>query len=182
MKEMAMFRQAGMSKELLSYIYDSHPGYALAPDPQFDRYTDLEDGMQILAGDYTLQVIRSPGHTPGNVCLWMEKQNVLFSGDHILFDITPNIQKWINTGNALGQYLDSLKKIRNYDADLVFPAHRGSGDLKKRVDELLEHHAYRLDECLHVVANEPGLCAVDITDRMTWKIRARNWASFPLEQ
>jgi hypothetical protein len=33
-----------------------------------------------------------------------------------------------------------------------------------------------------VICDQPGLRAIDIAGRMTWKIRARNWEEFPLVQ
>lgn len=73
-------------------------------------------------GEYTLEVIAAPGHTPGQICLWMANQQVLFTADHVLFDITPNITMWPNLPNALGRYLESLTRIGTYPARLASPA------------------------------------------------------------
>ena len=181
-RELASFRTAGMPESLLERAYSTHPGYRFAPDPDFDRYEPVADGDVLRAGRYRLQVVRVPGHTPGQICLWLGEQQVLFSADHMLFDITPNIGRWVGMENALGSYLDSLRKIRNYPARTVFPSHRKSGSLAARTDELLAHHAFRLNECLRVIREEPGLTAYDIAGRMTWRIRARSWDGFPAPQ
>lgn len=180
--EAVMFRKAGFPEDLVQRAHDTHPGYRFAPDPSFDRYEPLEPGSTLTVGDYQLQIIHTPGHTPGNTVLWMEEQQVLFSGDHVLFDITPNIQKWTYVDNALGMYLDALKMIREYPAKQTFPGHQETGDLHVRVDELLEHHRARLAECLSVVKDNPGLTAHDIAGRMSWNITVRTWDEFPPAQ
>jgi glyoxylase-like metal-dependent hydrolase (beta-lactamase superfamily II) len=48
-----------------------------------DRAPDgaLSDGMTLTAGGSTLQVLHTPGHSPGGCCLYLSDQGVLFSGD-----------------------------------------------------------------------------------------------------
>lgn len=46
----------------------------------------------------------------------------MFTADHILFDITPNITQWKDMRDALGNYLDSLVKIRGYAMETALPA------------------------------------------------------------
>lgn len=41
----------------------------------------LKDGDEIAVGSLKLKVIHTPGHSPGGVCLYLEKEKVLFSGD-----------------------------------------------------------------------------------------------------
>ncbi len=141
-----------------------------------------EPGDVIEVGGYRLEVICTPGHTPSHLCLWMAEQRTMFTGDHVLFDITPNITFWPNLENSLGSYLSSLRMVRNYPVERALPAHRAVGDFHARVEELLRHHEYRLGECLAVVGEEPGLLPFDIAGRMTWRIRAKNWEEFPVSQ
>lgn len=102
-------------------------------------------------GEYTLEVIAAPGHTPGQICLWMADQQVLFTADHVLFDITPNITMWPNLPNALGRYLESLTRIGTYPARLALPGHRHTADLAPRIQALLAHHRRRAAETLAIV-------------------------------
>ena len=52
--------------------------------PAPDRY--LEDGLVIPFGRHTLQVIHTPGHTPGGCCLYLEAERKLLSGDTLFAD------------------------------------------------------------------------------------------------
>jgi glyoxylase-like metal-dependent hydrolase (beta-lactamase superfamily II) len=49
-----------------------------------DQY--FADGFEFSYGkDITLKVIHTPGHTPGGVCYYYEKENILISGDTLFY-------------------------------------------------------------------------------------------------
>jgi glyoxylase-like metal-dependent hydrolase (beta-lactamase superfamily II) len=52
--------------------------------PDDDAEIDMEDGGVFEVGDVRLEVIHSPGHTPGSVCLYCEDLDAVFSGDTLL--------------------------------------------------------------------------------------------------
>ena len=51
------------------------------PIPEVDSY--VKEGDEILAGDISLRVIHTPGHTQGGMCLYTD--GVLFSGDTVFY-------------------------------------------------------------------------------------------------
>ncbi|MFR1234607.1 MAG: MBL fold metallo-hydrolase [Evtepia gabavorous] len=83
------FLQEGFPPEELRITTGTNPARTLGPDLDLPNYQPLEDGDRLTVGEYTLEVIAAPGHTPGQICLWMANQQVLFTADHVLFDITP---------------------------------------------------------------------------------------------
>ncbi|MEG2000496.1 MAG: MBL fold metallo-hydrolase [Evtepia sp.] len=139
-------------------------------------------GKKFYIGNYTLEAIAAPGHTPGQLCLWIAREGVMFTADHVLFDITPNIAMWPNMPDALGSYLDSLGKFKNFEVTLALPGHRETGDYYARIDALLAHHNHRIAETKQIVQSHPGLLAYEIAGLMTWKIKADTWDQFPLIQ
>ncbi|MCW1949624.1 MAG: MBL fold metallo-hydrolase [Candidatus Shapirobacteria bacterium] len=48
---------------------------------------DLEEIEEISFGKSKLEVIKTPGHTPGSVCLYGKEDNLLFSGDTLFKDL-----------------------------------------------------------------------------------------------
>jgi len=52
-------------------------------DPVPETTTDIDDQEQLQLIDETWQVIHTPGHTPGSICLLHQENKVLFSGDTI---------------------------------------------------------------------------------------------------
>ena len=144
-----------------------------------ERLERVAEGDILQAGDYSLKVVSVPGHTPGNSMLWDEKHGIMFTGDHVLFDISPNITSWYKVKDSLSMYLDSLHKALQYDVKQALPGHRKPGNYRERIEELLEHHRRRIAECKKCVESMPGLTAYDIAGHMKWKIRAKNWDDFP---
>jgi glyoxylase-like metal-dependent hydrolase (beta-lactamase superfamily II) len=168
----------GMPEEMVDNIGKLNPALMFAP-PGGVGYTYIHDGEIINAGGYSLRCILTPGHTPGHMCLWDGRIGLMFTGDHVLFDITPNIGVWPGVEDPLGDYLDSLEMIRGYPVKTPLPGHRKPGDFHARIGELQKHHETRLAEVEGIVRAGPGLTAYDISGRMRWKIRACDWSSFP---
>lgn len=172
----------GMPPEVLEEAFGSAPSsiYASAP---FTAET-VEDGAELCYGGYRLRCILTPGHTPGHICLYDRKYRLFFSGDHVLFDISPNICANGSVPDILSVYIDSLRRVKNLGVDLCLPAHRTTGNqtLCERVDALIAHHAARLAEAERIVRTDPGLTTYDITGKMHWRIRAKGWDEFPAGQ
>lgn len=176
------FYREGLSRDLIELQRTVNPARAYAPEYLFDACT-VSDRDTFQIGDYTLHCLWTPGHTPGHTCLYMEKEKILFCGDHILFDITPNITMWRGVEDSLGNYLESLKKIKALDIRLALPAHRKNDmDVYERIRQIEEHHARRIHQTLSIVREEPGLNACQIGARMTWSMRGKNWDEFPIQQ
>ena len=115
------------------------------------------------------------------MCLYIPEEKLLFSGDHVLFDITPNICAVAPGDDMLGEYLSSLEKIRKLDIAVTLPAHRGTGnvDVYSRIDALEAHHQKRLEEVLDIVRRSDGINAYTLTGLMRWNIRAKSWRISP---
>ena len=148
-------------------------------DPRFEA---IEEGQQFYAGDYELTAIHVPGHTPGNTMFYIKEEKIMFTGDHILFDISPNITAFVGVEDSLGKYLTSLKKSVSFEVELALPGHRKSGDYRKRIEQLQSHHASRITEAQRLVFETPGMTAYEIAGKMKWKISCEDWASFPNHQ
>lgn len=135
-----------------------------------------------------LRAIWTPGHTPGHVCLHLEETHPaqlpgngrLFSGDHLLPQITPHIGLYEDPDDAtvtdpLGDYLDSLERVGRLAPAEVLPAHQHAfADAPSRVGELLTHHEERLTG-LRTLLSAP-LTPWQLAERMEWN---RPWDQIP---
>ena len=172
----------GISRNDVEHFWHENPAQRAAP-LVWEPVTYLQEGDVLSYGGHDLKCILTPGHTPGHMCLYDEKNKWLFAGDHILFDISPNICRWGGMKDALGDYLESLQKVRDMEVDLLLPAHRAKvGSLPERVDELTRHHMRRIESAWQTVRDEPGMNAYQIAGKMRWKIRSRSWDEFPPAQ
>jgi len=88
------------------------------------------DGGEVLRFDgFELEVLHLPGHTAGHVCLFDRRSGVLFSGDTLLLDISPNPLLEPNPldpterRRSLVEYLRSLDRLSALPLTRVFPGH-----------------------------------------------------------
>ncbi|HET58447.1 MAG TPA: MBL fold metallo-hydrolase [Deltaproteobacteria bacterium] len=159
----------------------NHPGLKYSPR-DLPEFTLVHDGDVITVGDFRLQCLWTPGHTQGHICLFDEGKRLLFSGDHVLYDITPHIESWAYQINSLRDYMTSLDRVYDLPVDLVLPGHRSLfSDLKGRIDELKEHHRHRAGEVLTVMDGR-AMAAYEIAAGMTWDIDCEQWEDFPIAQ
>ena len=176
----ASYAENGFPEEELAELWDTNSAKTAGPSDWDGACVRLADGDVLRRGGSELRCVLTPGHTPGHMCLYDAARRRLFSGDHILFHITPNICRWTTMPDALGSYLESLDRVRELPVELLLPAHRSeTGVLRERVDELKAHHARRLDATLRAVTEHPGLTACAVAGLTPWRIRSRSWAEFP---
>ena len=76
------------------------------------------------ASNHTLQIIHTPGHAANHLCLVLEEDGLLFSGDHILNGSTTVVDP--PDGN-MADYIDSLDLLSaacaRYQIEFILPAH-----------------------------------------------------------
>ncbi|MEU3848283.1 MBL fold metallo-hydrolase [Streptomyces sp. NPDC029554] len=149
---------------------------------------DIAPGELLDLPGRRLRAIWTPGHTPGHVCLHLEEDHParlpghgrLFSGDHLLPEISPHIGLYEDPDDTtvtdpLGDYLDSLERVGRLAPAEVLPAHQHAfSHAADRVRELLAHHESRLTGLLALL-REP-LTPWQLAERMEWN---RPWHRIP---
>ena len=81
----------------------------------------LKEGDVIQVGSLLLEVIHTPGHSPGGVCFYLRKESILFSGDTLFCGSMGRLD--LPTGNAPNMWA-SLKKLANLPKQTrVIPGH-----------------------------------------------------------
>lgn len=173
--------RSGFPSDDLEASMQNHPGFKYSSSGTVD-YIPLKEGETLNVGDYRLEVLHTAGHTDGHICLYDRDKKLLFSGDHVLGDITPNIATWSAEDDPLASYLTSLERVDDLEVDLCLPGHRSLiHSFHDRVAEIIEHHRLRANEVLDIL-EQGGMHAYDTASRMTWSIRARSWEDFPVMQ
>jgi glyoxylase-like metal-dependent hydrolase (beta-lactamase superfamily II) len=172
----------GFAPEELEFCLTKNPLSAYMPGKGVE-YTAVSEHFVFTIGKYRFETVGTPGHTPGHMCLYEPEEKIFIAGDHILFDITPNITSWREIPDSLGDYMVSLKKIKLYDIGITLCGHRNIiGNCGKRIDELLAHHERRLADVSRIVEANSGLNAYEVAGQMRWAIRAKSWEDFPITQ
>jgi len=115
------------------------------------------------------------------MCLYEPEKKLFIGGDHLLDDITSNISLFTD-GNPLADYLFNLEKVSRMDIELVLTGHRSLiYDVKKRVEELKEHHRIRAEEVLEILKTG-GANGYRVAAQMNWDIDCSSWEQFPTAQ
>lgn len=142
----------------------------------------IEDGEEIAVGAYNFQVLWTPGHSPGHVCLYEPSLRVLFSGDHLLPTITPHVAQFMENMDPLTDYLRSLEKMEKLDVDVVLPAHEETfADHRERIRQLQNHHEQRLMQILDGLRAK-GSTAYTLASTVHWNVKYKTWDEFPTFQ
>ena len=123
-------------------------------DVPIDRV--LRDGDVIEGTEFGLEVIHTPGHAPNHVCLLLEEERVLFSGDHVLQGTTTVVVP--DRGGDMKAYLTSLERLRKLRrVARICPGH---GDViedpKALLDEYVAHRRMRERQILKALRNGPA--------------------------
>jgi len=127
------------------------------------------DGAELVElGRHRLRVEWTPGHSPGHVCLYEAELGLLFAGDHVLPDLSPNIGLHPqSTPDPLHEYLDGLRRMADLKPRLVLPAHgRPFAEIGHRVESLTAHHRRRLDQIRELVGHE---------EKSGWRVALELW-------
>ena len=115
----------------------------------------LEDGDSIPFKSMTWKTIHCPGHSPGLICFHWPEEKILFTGDHLLKEITPN--PILNVSEyrppfrypSLKDYLTSLEKIERLDLSLLLPGHGEEiHEVRGLIQKIFTHHKERMGRIL----------------------------------
>lgn len=112
-----------------------------AHDHDFLPDMRAEDGTTVVGAGFTLECVRTPGHTANHVCYALAEEKALFSGDHVMGWSTSVIAP--PDGN-MGHYLASLEKLRVREDRILYPTHGSPvADPRGWLAQLIAHRRMR---------------------------------------
>jgi len=122
------------------------------------------DGAAIDGTEFRLEVLHTPGHAPDHVCLLLEEERVLFTGDVVLADMYSVISP--ASGGDMAQYVEQLKRLKRLRISKIAPGH---GDVieepKAVIDDYLKHRAAREQQILKTIKAGPARIP-DVVDEL----------------
>jgi len=109
--------------------------------------TRVLNGNELIdIGGRVIQILHTPGHSPGHICFWEAMRGYIFTGDLVykdtLFAYYPSTDP--------KAYLKSLERIAALPVQRVFPAHH-SLDIQPEI-------LLRMRDAFQVLQNEGKLC------------------------
>lgn len=131
---------------------DFNPNWVFEPD------RELQDNEILTCGSETIRMLHTPGHASNHVCLLLERDRLLLSGDHILNGSTTVIDH--PDGNML-DYMSSLHRLRAEPVNFILPAHGYVlGEPVAHIDGLIKHRLKREAKVLNAV-KQAGPATID---------------------
>jgi glyoxylase-like metal-dependent hydrolase (beta-lactamase superfamily II) len=135
------------------------------PEPYTQFQAPVSIDRELVEGDIIdvsikLEVVHTPGHSPGSVCFLAPDLNVAFTSDHVLLEITPHPLLTLapdtetKRTRSLPTYVASLRKLLSVDIAVGYAGHRAPiPDLHARVHETIEHHHDRTETIAAILAD-----------------------------
>ena len=147
-----LFEQHGMPHDVDEGMRAAWAAIGERVDP-FEPIRAVADGEVLDLGGRAMTVVWTPGHTDHHAVLFEASTGTLVSGDHVLPRITSNVGVYPGgRPDPLGDFLSALEQMKTLNVTRVLPAHgEPFDDCAGRCDEILAHHATRLDETLNAV-------------------------------
>lgn len=109
------------------------------------------DGDRFAVGSLELQIVHTPGHTLGSVCIYEPQEKALFTGDTALGLGTVAISP--PPHGDMGLYLKSLARLQTLDCAVMLPGHgQAVHDVSAKLQELIAHRAEREAQILNHMA------------------------------
>jgi glyoxylase-like metal-dependent hydrolase (beta-lactamase superfamily II) len=130
-------------------------------------YSVVEPTKRVHGGDVVTiggddwELIHTPGHSLGHICLWSARRRVLISGDHVLPSITPPVT--FERGferDPLRSYLISLRAVAARNPEVALPGHGETfSNVTRRIEAIFRNKLRRTDAIRRMIISRP--CTVN---------------------
>lgn len=122
-------------------LEDSGPRADESFDPAYRPDRILADGERLEGAGWTIEAVATPGHTSNHLCLALEEEGALFTGDHVMGWSTSVVAP---PDGDMADYMASLGRLLERDDRIYYPAHGPAvEDPHAHVRRLIEHRRMR---------------------------------------
>jgi glyoxylase-like metal-dependent hydrolase (beta-lactamase superfamily II) len=139
------------------------------------------DGECLSVGECRLIAIHTPGHASNCVCYLLERERMLFTGDHVLERVSPVI---LPPDGDMSAYLHSLDKLQSRDFERIAPGHGGVMERGKEVLTALRAHRLAREEKVLRGLARLGAATIDELTPVVYDdvaMERHRWARLTLE-
>ena len=98
-------------------------------EPSLRVHLWLESKSRFDLGNYSLNIIHTPGHTSGSICIYEPVRKILFTGDTVFAGGTLS---YIGESGSVGDYIDSISHLETRKINELYPGH---GKVSKSPEE-----------------------------------------------
>jgi glyoxylase-like metal-dependent hydrolase (beta-lactamase superfamily II) len=91
-------------------------------EPSLKVHIWLENRSRFDLGNYNLEVVHTPGHTSGSICLYEFARKILFTGDTLF---AGGKLSYIGESGSVGDYINSISLLETRKINEFYPGHGG---------------------------------------------------------
>lgn len=167
----ALFRRHGLVARHEGNMLTHLESFLSLVHPQ-PEVTYIHEHEQVRLGDESFEVIMAHGHALGQLCFYQPESKLLFCGDQVLPDITPNVSYLPQMDeDPLASFYSSLHELGALNVSVAYPGHRQPlSHFAERISEIIKHHDERLQQIQTLLATERtvyDLCIQLFGDRLS---------------
>jgi glyoxylase-like metal-dependent hydrolase (beta-lactamase superfamily II) len=132
---------------------DAHQDMSYWPD------ATLDDGALIEAPGVAVRVLHTPGHASNHVCLLLEPEGWLLTGDHLMQGSTVVI---LPPDGSMRLYLESLQRLRALPLNALLPGHGAViPDASGEIDRVIAHRSRREGKLIEALVQSGAPATLD---------------------
>jgi glyoxylase-like metal-dependent hydrolase (beta-lactamase superfamily II) len=98
-------------------------------EPSLKVHLWLENKFRFDLGNYRLEIVHTPGHTSGSICIYEFTRKILFTGDTLFAGGTLS---YIGESGSVGDYINSINLLETRKISELYPGH---GNISKTPEE-----------------------------------------------
>jgi len=118
-------------------VIGASPADDMFQDDTFKPARELQHDDVLATAEFTLRAVHTPGHVSNHFCFFLEEEQMLFAGDHIMNGSTVVI---IPPSGDMKAYIESLQLLMRYPLKLIAPGHGEVMEDSRAVVEWLVNH------------------------------------------
>lgn len=104
---------------------------------------DLKLGRVFMVGDTEIEVLRTPGHSPGSLSFFIHEYGAIISGDLVFEGGVPGRYDLYSSDRK--EMIKSLEKIGSFEPEYILPGHRRILEGRKGIKAMLDYVVQLLD-------------------------------------
>lgn len=118
-------------------VIGASPADDMFQDNTFKPARELQHDELLATGEFTLRAVHTPGHVSNHFCFFLEEEQMLFAGDHIMNGSTVVI---VPPSGDMKAYIESLQLLLRYPLKYIAPGHGEVMEDSPAVVEWLVNH------------------------------------------
>ena len=134
------------------------PADDMFQDDTFTPDSDLQHDHVLETPEFTLRAVHTPGHVSNHFCFFLEEEQMLFAGDHIMNGSTVVI---VPPSGDMKAYIESLQLLLRYPLKFIAPGHGEVMEDPRAIVEWLVNHRLKRESKVISGLQQLGRVPVD---------------------